>query len=198
MTPPIETPDPPFMTPEKKPQNRWQLDTPADIPRILREVFSAKKGHPPVHGWQKVGVEHEAQPGAPSPICKIRVCFVMALRTDDRRHRAILSGCHPTQFSLNAPSYLRMLGPRYLFAFHHVPKRVALRILVPSKDDPFTPSRFVPFTSCRSGTSAGPPYQLTHPPGVWVNLVNTRSFCHKTGMVTENVARNKANSYNGI
>ena len=32
-----------------------------------------------------------------------------------------------------------MLGPRYLFAFHHVPKRVALRILVPSKDDPFTP-----------------------------------------------------------
>ena len=41
-------------------------------------------------------------------------CFLMALRTDERRHRAI-SGCHPTQFPLNAPSYLRMLGPRYLY-----------------------------------------------------------------------------------
>ena len=37
LTPTIETPDPPFMTPRKGPQNRWQLDTLADIPRILNQ-----------------------------------------------------------------------------------------------------------------------------------------------------------------
>ena len=31
-TPPMETPDPPFMTPRKGPPNRWQLDTQNDIP----------------------------------------------------------------------------------------------------------------------------------------------------------------------
>ena len=32
----METPDPPNVTPRKGPPNRWQLDTPADIPRSLR------------------------------------------------------------------------------------------------------------------------------------------------------------------
>ena len=36
LTPLIETPNPPCLTPRKGPQNKWQLDTPADIPRILR------------------------------------------------------------------------------------------------------------------------------------------------------------------
>ena len=34
----METPDPPNVTPRKGLQNRWQLDTKNDIPRILKEV----------------------------------------------------------------------------------------------------------------------------------------------------------------
>ena len=45
LTPLIETPDPPFMTPRLRPQKRWQLDTPADIPRILRVSQISPKKH---------------------------------------------------------------------------------------------------------------------------------------------------------
>ena len=38
----METPDPPFMTPRKGPQNRWQLDTQNDIPRILRAISNVR------------------------------------------------------------------------------------------------------------------------------------------------------------
>ena len=38
LTPPMETPDPPFMTPRKGPQNMWVWH-PQDIPRILRVLF---------------------------------------------------------------------------------------------------------------------------------------------------------------